>query len=228
MNTPPPAIEVLPNGQWVVAGDTHLGKWAKEKGTIVTDPHLFKWLEPCLEGVKVVWDIGANIGDHTRQYLDWGMKVVAVEPHPISVECLKHNCPEAKCLNIAASDGYGSLNFTSLDNVGASRIHPDGEWQVPAAALDDIPDLPAPGFVKIDVEGYEPVAITGMAGTITRHKPILFVEMNSGALEANGASVEGLRDLIESLGYRVAALYPPAAKWSNPQFDVLFTPIPVP
>ena len=46
------------------------------------------------------------------------------------------------------------------------------------------------------------------------------------------ASIEkyctGFRNVVESLGYRVAALYPPAAKWSNPQFDVLFTPIPVP
>lgn len=224
--TPPSSIEALPNGQWVVAGDTHLGAWAKQHGQIITDPHLFKWLKPHLNGVRVVWDAGANIGDHTRQYLDWGMHVVAIEPHPVAVQCLSHNCPEADTYNLAASYKKGSLNFTASDNVGASRIHPDGEWSVPAMALDDIPGLPAPDFIKIDIEGFEAAAITGMAGTLTRHRPILLVEMNKGALAANDVTVEGLREQIESLGYRAAALYPPEAKWDWEQFDCLFLAAP--
>lgn len=217
-------IETLPNGQWVVAGDTHLGAWAKQHGQIITDPHLFKWLRLHLNGVKVVWDIGANIGDHTRQYLDWGMQVVAVEPHPVAFACLKHNCPQATCFNLAASDTTGSLNFMHSDNVGASRVHPDGVWSVPSQALDDIFGLPAPDFIKIDIEGFEAAAITGMAGTLTRHRPILLVEMNKGALAANGITVAGLREQIESLGYRAAGLYPPEAQWGDEQFDCLFVP----
>lgn len=221
---PPPGIEALPNGQWIVDGDTHLGAWAKQKGTIVTDPNLFRWLRPFIEEAKVVWDLGANIGDHARQYLDWGKQVVAFEPHPVTFQCLVHNCPEAVCHNVAASDAAGVLQFASSDNVGASRVRPDGEWSVFALALDDMPALPPPDFVKIDVEGWEPNVITGMAGTITRHRPILFVEMNPGALEANGFTVEGLRDLVESLGYNAAALYPPKATWQDPQFDCMFLP----
>lgn len=226
--TPPTGIEALPNGQWVVAGDTHLGAWAKQHGQIVTDPNLFRWLRPFIEELVVVWDLGANIGDHTRQYLDWGHRVVAFEPHPVSYTCLLHNCPEATCFNVAASDKAGSLNFTALDNVGASRVHPGGEWSVEAIALDDVRGIPAPDFVKIDIEGFEAFAITGMAGTITRYKPVLFVEMNPGALEAQGHTVEGLRDLIESLGYTAAALYPPRATWQDPQFDCLFLPTTTP
>ncbi len=226
MTTPPPGIEPLPNGQWVVEGDTHLGLWAKQKGTIVTDPHVFAFLKPHLTGVKVVYDLGANIGDHTRQYLDWGMQVVAIEPHPVTFRCLEHNCPDAVCLNVAASHEAGSLPFTGLDNVGASRVHKDGEWSVPAVAMDDVPDLPPPDFVKIDIEGFEPNAITGMAGTITRHKPILFMEANRGALEANGFTVEGLIEQVRSLGYREPILYPEGAKMDWPQFDMMFLPKP--
>ena len=222
----PPGIEALPNGQWVVAGDTHLGAWAKQHGRIITDPHLLKWLKPHLNGVKVAWDLGANIGDHTRQYLDWGVVVAAFEPHPVAFACLEHNCPEATCFNLAASDTTGSLNFMPTDNVGASRVHSDGVWSVPSQALDDIFGLPAPDFVKIDIEGFEAAAITGMAGTLTRHKPSLLVEMNRGALAGNGVTVEGLRDLIESLGYRAAALYPPEATWDFEQFDCLFLATP--
>jgi FkbM family methyltransferase len=222
---PPPGIEALPNGQWVIEGDTHLSAWAKQKGTIVTDPWVFKFLSPYVSGVNVIWDIGACIGDHTRCYLDWGAEVIAFEPNPPAFACLVHNCPDATCYNVAASDRDGTLSFTQLDNAGASRIVQEGEWSVDAVALDDFPvPLPAPGFVKIDCEGWEPNVITGMAGIITHHKPILFVEINEGALNANGFTGEGLRDLVKSLGYRTEILYPSKAKPGDPQFDCLFLP----
>lgn len=223
---PPPGIETLTNGQWVIQGDTHLSKWAHEHGNIVSDPCLMAWLKPHIEGVQVVWDIGANIGDHTRQYIDWGMDVVAVEPNPLPFRCLQHNCPEAQCLNIAASDAFGTLRFSQFDNVGASRVAVEGDLQVEARALDDMGIIPAPDFIKLDVEGFEAFAITGMAGTITLYKPIIFSEFNKGALAEQGCSPEGLRELIESLGYRLNAVYPPEANWMWPQCDCLFLPLP--
>lgn len=224
---PPIGIEALPKGQWVVAGDTHLGAWAKQHGNIVTDPCLFRWLKPYLENVKVVWDIGANIGDHTRQYLNWGMKVVAVEPNPITFRCLAHNCPEAECFNVAASEQTAELKFTHLDNVGASRVTPSGEITVSAYPLDGFFVYRAdilPGFIKIDIEGYEVFALRGMAKTIRLCKPILFVEMNQGALSSNGHTPDDIVSLTEEMGYHVAAIYPPKATWDDPQFDVLFLP----
>lgn len=220
----PQGIEVLPNGQWIIADDTHLSAWARQKGTIITDPWVFKFLAPYVADARVIWDIGACIGDHTLQYLKWGADVVAFEPNPQAFACLVNNCPDAICHNVAASREAGALRFTQLDNAGASRIHPDGEWTVPALALDDMPALPAPGFVKIDCEGWEPNVITGMAGTITRHKPVIFIEINEGALNANGFTGEGLRDLVKSLGYRTEILYPSKAKPGDPQFDCLFIP----
>ena len=220
----PQGIKALPNGQWVLEQDTHLSRWAEEHGSIITDPHLFAWLKPHLEGVKVAWDIGAAIGDTTRQYLNWGMKVIAFEPNPLAFACLQWNCAEAHCLNIAASDTNGILRFTQSDNVGASRIAKDGTLIVQASAIDDIEGLPAPGFIKLDIEGWEGSAITGMAGTITRHKPIIFCEINRGALKANGVSPEALHDTIRSLGYPRFELYPRGADWDWPQFDVLYLP----
>lgn len=222
---PPPNIEVLPNGQWVVKGDTHLGKWAKEHGSIITDPWLMKFLKPHLEGAKVVWSVGANIGDHARQFADWGLQVVAVEPNPVAFACLKHNVPEATCLNVAASDEDGSLNFTVLDNVGASRVTESGEWSVPAKRLDDL-GLPDPGFIAIDVEGWEMHALRGMENTIRRCKPIIFCEVNRGALTANGHDRSSLGLFFNSLGYTASgmSIYPPSARLEDEQFDWLLTP----
>jgi FkbM family methyltransferase len=221
---PHPGIEVLPNGQWIVEGDTHLGAWAKQKGDIVTDPHLFQFLDPYLKDVETAWSIGANIGDHALHYVRQGKRVVAIEAHPITFECLRHNVPEALCLNLAASDVRGSVNLMTCENIGASRIRPDGEWSIEAVPLDDHPDLPTPGFIECDIEGWEPMALTGMAGTITRHKPILMFEMNRGALAANGCTPEALDEQIRSLGYREAILYPAKAKWSDDQLDALYIP----
>ena len=109
-------IEELPNGQWVLEGDTHISKWSREWGTIKCDPALFEIMTPWLDDVDVVWDIGAFIGDHTRFYLDLGKQVVAVEPNPLAFECLTHNCPEATLMNIAASKKTGTLRFSPNDN----------------------------------------------------------------------------------------------------------------
>lgn len=221
---PPPGIKALPNGQWVLEHDTHISRWSETHGSIITDPYLFAWLKPYLTDVKVAYDVGANIGDTARQYLDWGIQVVAFEPNPIAFQCLGHNCPEARCLNIAASDCTGVATMSLSENVGASRIEQGGSVEVATAALDDIEGLPAPCFVKIDVEGYEPFVITGMAGTITRHKPIIYIEMNRGALKANGTSPEALHEAILSLGYSRFEFYPKGANWNWPQFDCLYLP----
>jgi FkbM family methyltransferase len=219
------AITVLPNGQWVITHDTHLSKWAIQHGSIITDPNLFKFLKPFMDNVTVVWDIGANIGDHTRQYLDWGKTVFAVEPNPLSYECLVHNCPEAFVMNAAASDTRGeSLRFMRLDNVGASRIHPEGDTLVMTTVLDDMKG-DAPQFIKIDVEGWELSALRGMAKTVFAHRPMIFCEINQGALAENEVSPAELICWIKNhLGDHDCHFYPPKAKLGDPQFDILFVP----
>jgi FkbM family methyltransferase len=220
-------ITVLPNGQWVITHDTHLSKWAMQHGSIVTDPNLFRFLKPFMDNVSVVWDIGANIGDHTRQYLDWGKTVVAIEPNPLAYECLAHNCPEAFTMNVAASDEAGSLRFMRLDNVGASRVRPDGDIEVPTVVIDNVNEMTStvPQFVKIDVEGWELPALKGMVGTIAAHRPMIFCEINEGALAGNGVTPRELLDWIKGhLGECATHFYPPKAKLGDPQFDILFVP----
>lgn len=221
----PPGIKSLPNGQWVLEHDSHLSRWAEEHGTIVSDPYLMKWLKPKLGRCKVVWDIGANIGDHTRQYLDWGMHVIAFEPHPTAFACLEWNCLEALCLNLAASDVNGSVNFVTNENVGASRIAEDGEWSVPAVRLDDLVaqgKIRSPNFVKIDIEGHEVRALAGMRNTIEEHRPIVFCEMNRDALAANGYAPADLFKFFAEYGYGEPELYPPGVSREDEQFDALF------
>ena len=207
------------NGMWLIKGDTHISEWAKEHGTIKCDPYLFKWLAPRLKDVSVVWDIGACIGDHTRFYLDEGKQVVAIEPNPVAFECLQRNCPEAMTYNMAASDKRGILNFSLSDNAGASRITENGDIPIPSMPLDEM-EFPAPQFVKIDIEGWEFHALQGMEKTLEAYKPTLFIEINKGALEANGHSWRDIQDLLSEIGYKRFTIYPLESKKDDPQYDL--------
>lgn len=223
MKTHSDKIEFLPNGQAIIIGDTHLSAWAKEHGNIITDPHLFIFLKPHLEDVQCIWDIGANIGDHTRAYLDMGKNVCAFEPNPCAYECLIHNCPESNNYNVAAGSRKGNLNFDILDNVGASKISNQGEIAVEVMPLDSM-KLPKPDFVKIDIEGWEFEALKGMKKTLKKHRPKLFIEINNGALNCNNVTHCDILRFLNDLGYSNVTTYPIGSSLSDPQLDILVLP----
>jgi FkbM family methyltransferase len=216
-------IKKLPNDIWVLEKDTHISKWVEEHNSLKCDPCLFEWLRPRLVGASVAWDIGANIGDHTRFYLDLGMEVVALEPNPEAFRCLYHNCSDATCYNIAASDGQEELTMALEDNVGASHVVDGGAVMVIAAPLDSVAKHhKTPDYIKIDVEGFEAKTLAGMEKLLTNNKPKLFVEFNDGALKRNGSSSVDLKKQIESYGYTQFEIYPPNATLNDPQYDLFF------
>jgi FkbM family methyltransferase len=216
-------MKILPNGIWVLENDTHISKWVEAHNSLNCDPHLFEWLKPRIQDCKVAWDVGANIGDHTRFYLDCGMEVVAFEPHPEAFQCLSHNCGEAICYNLAASDEKQELTMALDDNVGASHIVEGGTVVISASTLDSIATHHnAPDYIKIDVEGFEPRALRGMEDLMREHKPKLFVELNDGALRRNGSSSADLKKQIESYGYTQFEIYPPNCSLTDPQYDLFF------
>jgi FkbM family methyltransferase len=222
--TPPKGIIALPNGQWVIEGDTHFAKWSLEKGNIVTDPYMLNWIKQYLPEPCVIYDIGACIGDHSRFYLDEGHTVYAWEPNPLVFKCLENNCPEAHNYNLAASDSSEEpLRFLQLDNVGASRIHPEGNILVNPVVIDTM-GLPAPRFVKIDAEGHEMNVLRGMEETIEQHRPLVLCELNRGALEANGYTAMDVLNFFRKRGYSVDTLYPKEANHGWEQYDVLAIP----
>jgi FkbM family methyltransferase len=213
-------IEQTSFGVWIIAEDTHISKWVQEHGRLDCDVALFDLMRGWLKGVNTVWDVGANIGDHTRFYLNEGFGVVAIEPNPEAFECLSRNCPEARCLNLAASSSEGELSFAPAPNVGASRISASGEIKVRAARLDDL-SLPEPDFVKIDVEGWELEALKGMRKTLEERLPMLFIEINSGALAANSTSKEEIRKFLRDVGYSSMQRHPSYCLSTDPQYDWL-------
>lgn len=223
-------IEEAVPGVWVVSGDTHIAGWVREHGSLVCDPWLFDVINPILSdpACSTVWDIGANIGDHTAYYLSLGKTVVAVEPHPEAFHCLELNCgghPKATLLNLAASSTEGSVRFSRLANTGASRVClEDGDVKVRQGRLDLVSGLPFPDFVKLDVEGYEPDALRGMLGVLSFARPVAMVEINRHALGLFGYTPDDITRVFVSLDYAEPFILQPGVSWDDPQFDVIFKP----
>jgi FkbM family methyltransferase len=154
-------------------------------------------------------DIGANIGVISQALLHSGHEVVSWEPQPEVFKLLRRNAPGATVHNAAVGDVPGTVqmpkvdysvkgNFGGLSIGSRSRL---GVYDVPVVTIDDH-DLPRVGFIKLDVEGYETLALRGAEATILRDRPILYVED-----DRQDRSV-ALRSYIVSLGYTITEHQP--------------------
>ncbi len=144
-------------------------------------------------------DIGAHIGTHTIYALRTGrfQRAIAFEPAPENARLLAmnldiNNLADAVVLvrkAAGAATGTGALHLHPR-NTGAHAIgvppSPDGQvsLEVPIVRIED--ELQAlgiapgeVGLVWIDVEGYEPQVLDGLAGIIAGSVPLAF-ELNPG------------------------------------------------
>lgn len=132
----------------------------------------------------VVYDIGANIGNHTvffSKYLK-AKKVYSFEPSEEVYNLLKGNI-ERNYLKGVETYNYAigernSLGNITIDesNLGASTMNEDEQGNVEIKPLDSF-EKDAPDFVKIDVEGFELKVLLGMKNILTKHKPVLWIEI---------------------------------------------------
>ena len=154
-------------------------------------------------------DIGANVGNHSlfvAKFLS-PQRVIPVEPNPEIIDLLLANIVlndvvdrfDLSCIGIGASDaaGDGFGMGASGGNIGAARIVPDG-GDIAVRSGDSILADVAPSLIKIDVEGMEMRVLKGLAGTIARDRPALFVEVDT----ANDAAFQ---DWCATYRYHVEA-----------------------
>ena len=163
-------------------------------------------------------DIGAYIGYYTvvaSKVAGKEGKVFAFEPDLHNFRLLERNVETNACQNVvlvqkAVSDKSGKINlFLCNDSEGdrraASRIYDSGNGRkhilVDAIALDDFfkeEDLEV-HFIKMDIEGAEPLALKGMISLLARSKKVrMITEFYPEGLRLLGFSPEEyLRDLLE-------------------------------
>jgi len=133
---------------------------------------------------SLVFDIGANIGRMTYQYLALGARVVAVEPQTVCIQEElepRFGSSDRVCIVHAACGAEATQATLTLYGHGStiSTLVPEhywrkgGPWQntphddtevVDVITLDAlIEQYGKPDFIKIDVEGYERQVLDGLS-----------------------------------------------------------------
>lgn len=178
-----------------------------------------------------VWDVGANVGLYTEQFLDktgTTGKVVAFEPSRECFSKLEDKLSKRAELNsvnaaLGARDGTATL-FCAADplaathtlsvDAGRQQLHEGSTYSVPVYSADSFVTQHLalrPNIMKIDVEGFEADVIAGMnqmlADQLLR---CIFIEVHFTLLEAQGKK-DAPRQIVKKLrdvGFSVS--------WSDP------------
>lgn len=231
-------IRQTKEGIWVIDQDTHITKWTEELGRLDTDRTVDRICEHIPAGGVVV-DAGASIGDHTIGYArKVGEKgtVFAFEPNPSPFACLAMNMsayPWVFPIRMGLGSTSHMLSFeVDEDNLGASKVaSTPNENKIAVTSLDSfLPWFNQLGrfdFFKLDVEGMESYVLCGAMLLIERFHPVIYCEVNAGALKRCGTDGETLISNLRDLGYTVKNFdFNNPDNFSTGQFDVLCTPKP--
>ena len=157
---------------------------------------------------SVFWDIGANIGFYSwlvRQH-PLVQQVVMFEPDPTNYALIRDtirrnailNC---RAMNVALSDRCGEAAFLLDRASGATgslesasqlenkySLHHAYQMSETVACITATVDsliadgLPAPGLMKIDVEGVEHLVLAGAESCLTRDCPAIIMETSKPEL----------------------------------------------
>ncbi len=137
----------------------------------------------------VVLDCGAHLGVFTRRALNAGAKVVvAIEPGPRQVECLRRTfAPEISAgrVIVKASGVWDKADHLELaeqeDTALSSFLSSSSDTRgidVPVTTIDQLVadlKLSQVGFIKMDIEGAEARALAGASRTLRVFKPQLAI-----------------------------------------------------
>ena len=165
------------------------------------------------EGMVVV-DIGANIGLYTlllAQLAGNAGRVFSFEPEPNLFSTLCDNCAANDALTVtpfqcAAGAANGRMLFQrSPLNSGDNRLGRSRDLEpieVEVARLDDVLPVRTVQFIKLDVQGHELGALSGMQEVIAASPDVrVLFEFWPAGLRAAGTSPESLLDFFHERGF---------------------------
>jgi two-component system osmolarity sensor histidine kinase EnvZ len=173
-------------------------------------------------------DVGAAIGTHAVPFAEAvGPRgaVLAFEPQRLSYQLLCGNAAlncltNLHCRQQAVGAGRGSVRIPQLVPVAANNFgalpatgHASGD-EVDLVTIDSF-GLESCRLIKIDVEGMEADVIRGGRGTISRLRPVLFVENNT--IEGAGATIAAILELGYRAWWHIAPYFNERNFFGNPQ-----------
>jgi len=193
----------------------------KEHNLFFEQEYVISYLKDFILKSKVILDIGAHCGSHSMIYksLNSKCKIYAFEPQTMLYRLLVRNLrsngyKSVLCLNNAVGNKIGAVEMNSFStdglnsyenvsyggqdmyNLAGIQIGSGGE---PAYMITvDSLSLTGCDFIKIDVEGYEPLVLEGALSTIEKYRPVISYESNHKTCKESSISSH---ELLANLGY---------------------------
>lgn len=150
-------------------------------------------------------DVGANVGNHSVYVAKvlGATRVIAFEPNPAAAELLTVNMGlngligrlDHRAVGLSDSIATANLVAPSHKDLGSTKVavsenEAEGAIRVVTgdAALAEEPRI---DMIKIDTEAMELAVLKGLAKTIARHRPKLFVEVDDINADAVAALLDG-------------------------------------
>lgn len=172
---------------------------------------LLHYLQSCSRGIAL--DVGANMGYYSCLVSSSVSQVFSFEPDERNHEdFLRHKPNNVKLIRMAVADVQGIMNFNVSSASTIGHLLLDGEAaaktvSVPVTTLDTFiqahPDAHPVRVVKMDIEGYEILALHGSTELIGRDQPLFLIEY---ALEKGVPnSAEALQDFLTLHHYHLFA-----------------------
>lgn len=161
------------------------------------EPHVTRALNELLTPGMTFLDIGANVGYFTllaaRRVGPEG-KVLAFEAHPGNCDLLERSVAANGFENVvvhrfAVAEERRTFQLATGGPHSNARIvdgqnEPYQMQEIEAVPLDEVlGDLSRLDLVKMDIEGAEPRAWSGMRGLIARHQPVILFEYAPALIE---------------------------------------------
>jgi FkbM family methyltransferase len=207
-------------------------KGMKRKGGLGWVPAMFSsgvvtaeqqfWSGLDLTGMTV-YDIGAFHGLLTLFFASRARAVVCFEPNTQNRKRLMENltlneirnvevrkvgvgsrCETRRMVGSPLMPGGASVDAKAVNELLRAGVETVAE-EIPIVTLDEEvaqTSLPAPDFIKIDVEGWEIEALRGARNTLKVHKPALFIEMHGATMREKRRKVAEIVDSLWDLDYR--------------------------
>lgn len=163
----------------------------------VWEPHIVDSIRSTLRPGDAFVDIGANVGVMSFNAADVvgpQGKVIGFEPNPRNISAFRRGIvangfDHVLLYPFAVSDHRAMIGVSSASNgkVIGDAVATQSADVIQAVTADEMLAHEARiDFIKMDIEGYEPQALRGLARTLARHKPKMLCEFNPLCLKQQG------------------------------------------
>lgn len=165
--------------------DDHIARTIRDTGTFY-EFEMLTDIRSRLFFAECVVDVGAHVGNHAIFFAAaLGIRTVAFEPTAQSFSLLEYNVvangvSELCTLQhsaVGAATGTARVIDGDDHNSGTARLELDPQGAVDVVTLDDaLASELRVDIIKIDVEGWELDVLRGAEATISRCRPLIYIE----------------------------------------------------